>query len=161
MISIDLLKSFGLFEGFSDGDLKGFADVAAMESYKAGVELWKQGDPAEYMLLLLEGKVLMTLDIDAGPHRAPIHVTVDIMSKGEALGWSSVVEPYVYTRTVRCLDDSKMVALKGAQLREILNEDSGLGFKFMCSIAKLLRNRLSHTEIILVGERGLSILSKD
>ena len=155
MISIDQLKTFGLFEGFSDGDLKKLADLASVESYQAGVELWKKGDPAEYLLLLIEGKVLMTLDIDTGLHRAPIRVTVDIVTKGEGIGWSAVVEPYLYTRAVRCLDDSKVISLKAAQLREIMNEDKALGFKFMCAIAKMIRNRLSHTEIILVGERGL------
>ena len=160
MISIDLLKNFKLFEGFSDGDLKKFADLATEQSYQAGSQLWKKGDPAEHLLLLLDGKVLMTMDIDAGPHRAPIRVTVDILTKGESVGWSSVVEPYLYTRTVRCLDHSKVVTLKSARLREILNEDKALGFKFMTAIAKVIQNRLSHTEIILIGERGLATLDE-
>lgn len=160
MISIDLLKNFKLFAGFSDGDLKKFADLATEQSYQAGAQLWKKGDPAEHLLLLLDGKVLMTMDIDAGPHRAPIRVTVDILTKGESVGWSSVVEPYLYTRTVRCLDHSKVVTLKSARLREILNEDKALGFKFMTAIAKVIQNRLSHTEIILIGERGLATLDE-
>jgi CRP/FNR family transcriptional regulator, cyclic AMP receptor protein len=159
MISVDLLKNFGLFQGFSDGDLSKFADMATEQSYKAGVQLWKKGDPAKSLLLLVEGKALMTLDIDAGPHTPPIRVTVDIVTEGEGLGWSTVVEPYLYTRTARCLDDSKVIAFDAAKLREILNEDKALGFKFMHAIAKVIRNRLSHTEIILVGERGIPALS--
>ncbi len=160
MISADLLKNFGLFEGFSDGDLKKFADMATEEFYQAGVQLWKKGDPAKSLLLLVEGKAIMTLDIDAGPHRLPIRVTVDIVTNGESLGWSAVVEPYLYTRAVRCLDDSKVAVFEAAKLREILNEDKALGFKFMHAIAKVIRNRLSHTEIILVGERGLATLTE-
>jgi CRP-like cAMP-binding protein len=160
MISANLLKNFGLFEGFSDAELKKFADIATEESHKAGVQLWKKGDPAKNLLLLVEGKALMTLDIDAGAYRPPIRVTVDIVTKGEILGWSAVVEPYVYTRAVRCLDDSKVVALKAAKLRELMNEDKALGCKFMFAIAKVIRNRLSHTEIILAGERGLATLEE-
>lgn len=160
MISVDLLKNFGLFQGFSDGDLSKFADIATEEFYKAGVQLWKKGDPAKSLLLLVKGKVLMTLDVDTGPHTPPIRVTVDIVSKGESLGWSSVVEPYIYTRAVRCLDDLEAVAFEAAKLRERLNEDKALGFKFMHAIAKVIRDRLSHTEIILVGERGLSTLTE-
>ncbi|MGO9020014.1 MAG: cyclic nucleotide-binding domain-containing protein [Syntrophobacteraceae bacterium] len=160
MISVDLLKNFGLFKGFSDGDLSKFADMATEEFYQAGVQLWKKGDPAKSLLLLVEGKALMTLDIDAGPYRPPIRVTVDIVTKGEGLGWSAVVEPYLYTRAVRCLDDSKVIAFDAAKLREILNEDKALGLKFMYAIAKVIRNRLSHTEIILVGERGLATLAE-
>jgi CRP-like cAMP-binding protein len=160
MISVDMLNNFRLFEGFSDQDLRKFADMATEEFYKVGTQLWKKGDPAKSLLLLVEGKALMTLDIDAGSHTAPIRVTVDIVTKGEGLGWSSVVEPYLYTRTVRCLDDSKVIAFEAAKLREILNEDKALGFKFMHAIAKVIRNRLSHTEIILIGERGLATLAE-
>jgi len=160
MISVDLLKSFALFQGFSDGDLSKFADIATEVSYKAGVQLWKKGDPANSLLLLVKGKVLMTLDVESGSHTPPIRVTVDIVTKGEGLGWSAVVEPYLYTRAVRCLDDSKVIALDAAKMREILNEDKALGFKFMHAIAKVIRDRLSHTEIILVGERGISTLTE-
>jgi CRP-like cAMP-binding protein len=160
MISVDLLKNFGLFQGFSDGDLSKFADMATEESYKAGVQLWKKGDPANSLLLCLKGKALMTLDVDTGSHTPPIRVTVDIVTTGEILGWSAVVEPYVYTRAVRCLDELEVVALDAAKLREKLNEDKALGFKFMTAIAKVIRDRLSHTEIILVGERGLSTLTE-
>ena len=160
MISIDLLKNFGLFQGFSDGDLSKFTDMATEEFYKAGVQLWKKGDPVKSLLLLVKGKALMTLDIDTGAHTPPIRVTVDIVTKGESLGWSAVVEPYLYTRTVRCLDDSIVIAFDAAKLRELLHEDKAVGFKFMHAISKVIRNRLSHTEIILVGERGLSTLAE-
>ena len=160
MISVDLLKNFGLFEGFSDGDLKKFADIATEEFYKAGTQLWKKGDTAKSLLLLVEGKVLMTLDVETGPNTPPIRVTVDIVTKGEGLGWSAVVEPYLYTRAARCLDDSKVIAIDAAKMREILNGDKALGFKFMHAIAKVIRDRLSHTEIILVGERGISTLTE-
>lgn len=160
MIPIDLLKKFVLFEGFSDGDLNKFAEMGVEEFYKAGARLWKKGDPAKSLLLLVEGKALMTLDVDTGPHAPPIRVTVDIMTKGESLGWSTVVEPYLYTRTVRCLDDSIMIAFDAVKLRELLHEDKALGFEFMHAIAKVIRNRLSHTEIILVGERGLSAMTE-
>jgi CRP-like cAMP-binding protein len=160
MVSVDLLKNFGFFEGFSDEELKKFADMATEESYRAGVQVWKKGDPAKRLLLLEEGKVLMTLDIEVGLHRPPMQVTVDIVTKGEGMGWSTVVEPYLYTRAARCIDDSQVIAFDAAKLREILNEDKALGYKFMQAIAKVMRNRLAHTEIILVGERGLSTLTE-
>ena len=160
MVSVDLLKHQGFFEGFSEGELKKFADIATEESHKAGVQLWKKGEPAKSFLLLEEGKVLLPLDIDVGPHRPAMQVTVDIVTKGEGIGWSSVVDPYLNTRGARCIDDSKVIAFEAAKLRETINEDKVLGFKFMNVIAKVIRNRLAHTEIILVGERGLSTLAE-
>jgi CRP-like cAMP-binding protein len=160
MVSADLLRNFALFEGFSDGELKRFADLAFEESFKAGAQLWKKGDPANKLLLLLDGKALMTMDIDAGTYRPPVHVVVDIITKGESLGWSAVVDPYLYTRAVRCLNDAKVITFDGEKLRGMLREDATLGYKFIYSIAKVIRDRLYHTEIILAGERGLAALEE-
>jgi CRP-like cAMP-binding protein len=160
MVSVDVLKTFGFFKEFTDEELKIFSDIATEGSYKAGVQLWKKGDAAKRLLLLKKGKTLMAFEIELSPHRPPLHVTVDIIAKGEGLGWSAVVEPYLYTRSVLCIDDVEVIAFDAEQLREILNSDKVLGFKFMYTIAKIIRNRLAHTESMLVGERGLSTLTE-
>ena len=160
MVSVDLLKNFGFFKGFSDGELKKFAEIATEQTYKAGVQLYKKGEPAKNLALLEEGKVLMTLETYVGPQRPPMQVTVDIVTKGEAMGWSSVVEPYIYTLGARCIDDSRLIMFDAAKLRQILDADKALGFKFIHAVAKVIATRLTHTEIILVGERGLSVLTE-
>jgi CRP-like cAMP-binding protein len=160
MVSVALLKSFGFFKGFSDDELKRFTDIATEESYKAGFQIWKKGSPAQKFALLEEGKVLMTMDTYVGPNRPLMQVTVDVVTKGEAMGWSAVVEPYLYTLGARCIDDSRMVALDALKLREIICADSVLGFKFIHATAKVIATRLTHTQIILVGERGLSAFTE-
>jgi CRP-like cAMP-binding protein len=159
VVSTDLLKNYNFFKGFTNEELKKFADIATEASYKAGVQIWKKGEPAKNLSLLKEGKVLMTLDTYAGPTRPPMQVTVDIVTKGDAMGWSAVVEPYIYTLGGRCIDDSQLINFDSAKVRETLSSDKALGFKFMHAIAKVVAARLTHTEIILVGERGLSVLS--
>lgn len=160
MVSINQLKGHKFFKGFTDEELKKLADIATEESYKSGLQLWKKGNPANKAYFLEEGKVILVMDAYMGPQRPPLQVTVDIVTKGEGMGWSSVVEPYLYTLGARCIDDSKVIALDAVKLRNIFNEDVTLGFKFMHATAKVVATRLTHTEIILVGERGLSILSE-
>jgi hypothetical protein len=43
MISVDLLKTFGFFKGFSNGELEKFAEIATEESYKAGLQKGRSG----------------------------------------------------------------------------------------------------------------------
>lgn len=102
----------------------------------------------------------MTMDAYVGPNRPPMQVTVDVITKGEAMGWSAVVEPHIYTLGARCIDDSKFIVFDASKLRTILNADKGLGFKFMHATAKIIATRLIHTQIVLVGERGLSALTE-
>jgi CRP-like cAMP-binding protein len=161
MVSVDLLKGYDFFKGFSEEQVKKLADIATEESYKAGFQLWKKGAPAKTLYLLERGKVVLDIDTYMGTARPPMQVTVDIVTKGEAMGWSAVIEPYVYTLGARCIDDFKAIAFDGAKLRELLNKDIKLGYVFMHATAKVIATRLTHTEIILIGERGLSVLSED
>jgi CRP-like cAMP-binding protein len=160
LVSINQLKGYKFFKGFTDEELKKLADIAKEESYKAGLQLWKKGDQANTIYFLEEGKVLLIMDAYMGPQHPPMQVTVDIVTKGEAMGWSSVVEPYLYTLGARCIDDSKVIALDAVKLRNLFRDDAAFGFKFMSATAKVVATRLTHTEIIMIGERGLSILSE-
>lgn len=160
MVSADLLKQYDFFKGFSEEQIKKLADIAVEKSYKAGFQLWKKGDQAKNLYMLEEGKVVMVMDTYMGTAKPPMQVTVDIITKGDTMGWSAVVEPYMYTLGARCIDDAKTIAFNAEKLRELLNKDSVLGLKFMQATAKVIAIRLTHTEIILVGERGLSVLTE-
>jgi CRP-like cAMP-binding protein len=76
------------------------------------------------------------------------------------MGWSAVVEPYIYTLGALCIDESAFLAIDAEKLRQLMDEDCPIGHKVMKSIAKVVASRLHHTRIILVGERGLSHLSE-
>ncbi|HVO68103.1 MAG TPA: cyclic nucleotide-binding domain-containing protein [Syntrophales bacterium] len=160
MVSADLLKEYKFFKGFSGEQIKKLADIATEESFKAGFQLWRKGDPAKKLYLLQAGKIVLVMDAYMGTAKPPMQVSVDLITKGDAMGWSAVIEPYVYTLGARCIDDSKAISFDGAKLRELLNKDIILGYEFMRVTAKVIATRLTHTEIILIGERGLSILDE-
>jgi CRP-like cAMP-binding protein len=160
MVSADRLKQYTLFKGFSEEQIKKLADIATEESYKAGFQLWEKGDPAKNLYLLESGKIVLAMGAYMGTAKPPMQVTVDLITKGDAMGWSAIIEPYVYTLGARCIDDSKVIVFDAAKLRELLNKDSTLGYEFMRATAKVIATRLTHTEIILIGERGLSILDE-
>ena len=160
MISADILKQYPFFEGFSDGELKKLAAIAAHESYKAGFQLWKRGDPAKSLYILKEGRIVLIMHTYMGTTMPPVELPVDIITKGDAMGWSAVIEPYVYTLGARCIADSQAIAFEGAKLRELLQKDASLGFKFMQATVKMVAARLLHTEGALVGDRGLSVLTE-
>jgi hypothetical protein len=59
-----------------------------------------------------------------------------------------------------CIADSKAIVFDADKLRELINKETVLGLKFMKAAAKVIANRLNHTQIILIGERGLSTLTE-
>ena len=159
MVPTDLLKEYQFFRGLGDTQLAKLAAIAEEVTYEAGTQMYRKGDPAKNFYVVEEGKVVMVMDSYMGPHRPPMQVTVDIVAKGEVMGWSAVVEPHQYIFGALCIEKSTLIAFEGSKLRDLLQEDPSLGFKIMQETAHVIASRLNHTTIILVGERGLASLT--
>ena len=160
MTTIAALKEFPFFRDFNGKQLKKLAALAKEETYPAGTQLYCVGDEARSLYFLKAGKIALLMDNYMGPGKPPMQVTVDMITRGESMGWSAVVEPFLYTLGARCIEDTKLIALNAAQLRDVMADDCDLGFKILQSTAKVIATRLTHTRIILVGERGLSTLTE-
>jgi len=160
MITESTLKEFAFFQGFNDSHLEKVAAIAVEESYEAGGSMYQKGDPARSLFLVREGKIILVMENYMGLHKAPMQITVDVVTRGESMGWSALVDPYIYTLGARCIDRVEVIALDAVKLRALLNRDSRLGYKMMQATAKVIAGRLNHTRIILIGERGLSHLTE-
>jgi len=160
MASNRSMKDFTFFKDFSDEQIAKLAPLAKEEKHPSGSLLYQKGDPARILYIIDEGKVALFMTTEMGKNKPPLQVTVDIITKGETMGWSAVVEPYIYTLAARCLDDTKFIAFDAFKLRQLIDEDCALGFKIMQAVSKVISTRLTHTRIILVGERGLSVLTE-
>ena len=160
MTPISVLKQFTFFKDFNDEQLTKLTALAKEESYSAGVQLYQKCDPARGLHIITQGKVVLFMDSYMGPHKPPMQVTVDMITTGDPMGWSSIVEPYLYTLGALCLDNVKLIVFDACGLRKLMEEDCALGLKMMQVVAKVISMRLTHTQIILVGERGLSVLTE-
>jgi CRP/FNR family transcriptional regulator, cyclic AMP receptor protein len=160
MITINDLKQFDFFFGFSDSDCEKLSSLAEEMVVEAGTQMYRKGDPASHIYLTREGKIILQMESFMGPHKPPLQVTVDIITSGDAMGWSAVVEPYLYTLGALAIDRSSLIGIKAEELRDLMNSDCTLGYKIMQQTTRLIAHRLDHTRVILVGERGLSHLSE-
>jgi len=160
MVEISALKNYANFQAFSDEQLGKMAALAKEETHTAGTQMYQKGDEAKSLYLVKEGKVVLFMENYMGPHKPPMQVTVDMITKGEAMGWSAVVEPYIYTLGALCIDDSRFIVFDAELLRKAIAEDCAMGLLVMQAVAKMIAQRLTHTRIILVGERGLSVLTE-
>lgn len=158
MISAEVLKKYDLFKGFTDTQLQKLASIATEGSHTAGAQVYDVGDSAEKLYIVEEGKLLLVMDSYKGPIRPVTQVNVAFVHAGDWMGWSTLVEPNKYTLRALCVEKTKLIVLGGQALRKMVDDDTALGLKIMKSVAKLVADRLTHTRIILVGERGLSSL---
>jgi CRP-like cAMP-binding protein len=160
MVPISALREFTVLKAFSDEQLNKLAAIATEESHSAGAQLYQKGDPARSLFLVRKGRIVLFMETYMGPHRPSMQVTVDMVAKGEGMGWSAVMEPHIYTLGATCMEDSVLVAIEAESLRKLIEEDCATGLRVMQGVARMIASRLTHTRIILVGERGMSTLTE-
>lgn len=161
MVSAALLKQYEFCTGMTDEHLEDLASIATEETHHADTMIYKIGEPATKFYFVVKGKVAMVMETYMDPHRPPMQVNVDFLSKGEVMGWSALIEPHIYTLGGLCVGETEVIAFDAESLRKMINDDCAMGLKVMRATAKIIATRLQHFRILMVGERRLSTLSED
>jgi CRP-like cAMP-binding protein len=157
MVPAGLLKEFAFFKGFNEEQLNKLSGLAIEHIFSAGSHVYKHSAPAEFLCLIKKGKIVLSIDNKTRPKEPPMQVTVDMISDGESIGWSSVVEPYKYSLSALCIVDAETITFNADSLRKSMDEDNMLGLKMMQAISQTIAARLMHTRTILVSERSGSV----
>ncbi|MFN8222465.1 MAG: cyclic nucleotide-binding domain-containing protein [Gaiellales bacterium] len=141
----EILDETPVFHGLPAETLELIAGCAKNEAFTEGTVIVEQGDPADAFLLVRRGRVALELH---APSRGPL--VIETIDPGEIVGWSWLFPPYRWHLAVRALDDVGAVSFDGACLRGKLERDHALGFELMRRFARIVIDRLEHTELRLL-----------
>jgi CRP-like cAMP-binding protein len=133
----EIIQHIDLFEDFGEDELAHLA--AFMECYRAtnGSEIIREGEPGDFMLLILEGTVeIMRKDATGLPAR------IGNAGPGKTLGEMSLIdgEP----RFASCIATSELVfaVLDRARLTHLIAAEPKIGVKILMELLMLLNQRL-------------------
>ncbi|RLB35957.1 MAG: hypothetical protein DRH20_10455, partial [Deltaproteobacteria bacterium] len=126
-----------LFQGIAAHIIDEVAGIAVEETRAGGTTLFEAGDFADSLFILVEGSVDITI---SGPRQISFPVT----EPGSVFGWSSLVEPNLYTASARCLKESKVIRLDGARLMRIFENHPAGGLTVMKRLAGIIARRLAN-----------------
>ena len=87
MVGIEKIKNAEIFVGLSDDELRLIAPICQEEDLPRGTVIWKAGDSADRVYILLEGAAQINLRGKA---------TIDITVPGRILGWSAFVKLHAH-----------------------------------------------------------------
>jgi len=144
MISPEVLRRYPYFADVSEESLKQLAMIAEEKAIPANTVIFNEGDPAEYLSVILQGEVNIQYRLGTGELR-----TVDTLVAGDLLGWSALIEPYRYTAIATTTKPTQLARLDGPRLRKLCENDPLLGYKLTTQIAKLLAHRLEGARVQL------------
>ncbi len=146
---VPVLQSIPFLQALPEGSLAKLARISRIHDFPAGEIIFRQGDPAEIIYLVIEGTV--ALEICAPAVGCKRILTV---GDGELLGWSPVLEQERLTATARTLTETKAVAISGRQIVSLCASDTEFGYEFMRRAALALATRLNATRMQLVDVYG-------
>jgi CRP-like cAMP-binding protein len=147
---VDFLAHSALFEGLEPRLLEWLAHQAVVRSLAANDELFRQDGIAQYLYLLVDGRVGFSY-CDSGGQRCVFLRALEGI--GDPIGWSSLVDPRRYRTSAFALEKAHVVALPGDTLHQLCEQEPGFGVRIMRRVLQAISSRLRFTRVRLVARR--------
>jgi len=154
-----VLASSQLFGELSDDELDKIAGLCREEVYEAGTTIFREGEPAQKLYIVEEGRVVLEMKIRLGPGGPGRQGAIDVITKGQVFGWSALSEREIFTMSARCIEKTKVIVLSGDSLWHLFEEDCHIGMEVLKRLCDVVYSRLRHTRDTLA--HVLSIASHD
>lgn len=146
MVPVETLRKLDVFDGLTEFELMEVARVCETREYPVGSMVFRENEDAAKLYILLTGRVAIQFEV--GRHQEAV---VHTATGGQAFGWSALVQPYKFTASARCMENSNVLTVDREGLRTLLAEDCHIGFIIMEKLAELISGRLRETRMQLIS----------
>ncbi len=103
------------------------------------IQFVKEGEPANFLYLVTKGHAQVM-----APTEHP-KIKLYRVSPMDLVGWSSIVEPRIYTGNVITLESSEFLRFEADILLKEMEQNSLLGYAVLKRISEFLSQRLLHS----------------
>lgn len=139
MVDANDLKQFPLLAPLKTELLDALAAVSEEISIPENQWLFHEGDPANAFYFIIGGRVELRVRLD---DKGGTHMPLNVLTTGDALGWSAVVSPYVYHLGAYTTSPTQLLRLDGERVRALLEEHPDQGYTLMQGIAHAMAGRV-------------------
>ncbi|MCP4139961.1 MAG: cyclic nucleotide-binding domain-containing protein [Chloroflexi bacterium] len=145
-------KTIPLFKGLSPNMLEIITPLFNPCTCHEGI-VFKQGDPAIYLYLVIEGRV----DILYKPYDAP-EIKITSIGPGEIFGWSAIAGNTAYTSGATCHKKTTAVRIQGNHLHELYTKYPEAGELLLDRLAESIPSRWknAHTQVRDILSQSIS-----
>ncbi len=135
------LPSCYLFQNLSAPQIDSLAAITVEEQFQKGKWLFYKDQKADKIYLVKKGAVELLIKV-----QDTIEIPIAIIRPDNGcVGIGALVEPFRYTLSARCADDSTLLAIKREDLQGLMCKDHELGCTMMKNLAQKLLIRLTET----------------
>jgi CRP-like cAMP-binding protein len=131
------ITEMDLFKDLDIKILEQIADTACTDaSFDKGTIIFNEGDSADYLFILYEGVV----DLTVGGKKTVYSLT----DKSDIFGWSSLVENAAYTATAIANTDIEAVKINSRKLNRVFNANPVSGLLVYRRLSTVFNKRLAN-----------------
>jgi CRP/FNR family transcriptional regulator len=128
------LKNCPLFRKLKSGHMTQLASIATRIGARKGRILFHQGDPAEEMFILSEGRVRLYKLAEDGKQQ-----TIRLVEHGEVFAEAAMFAGESYPVYAEAITDSKLVSIPKSRIVELVAADPTFATSLIGNLARLLR----------------------
>jgi len=142
-----------MFEDLDENMISLLTPLFEVFSCQPGSIIFQQGDQAEYLYLVLDGKV----DVSFKPYDGN-PMTISHIDKGGLFGWSAVVGSDTYTSTALAIEDVKAFRIHGSDLLKFCREHPEAGKDILERLADGVSSRWkdAHKQVQSILFQGMN-----
>jgi CRP-like cAMP-binding protein len=148
----DFFNNLPLFEGLSPAQCSLLQGIFVPCDFYANSMLFEQGDPAEFLYIVVQGEVVVNFKPDDGPP-----LTVARVRRNGVVGWSAALGSRTYTSGAQCTEYSQLLRVRGYDLRKLCEQHPDTGMLLLDRLATVIAQRLrnTHEKVVALLELGL------
>ena len=134
------LSQVELFQGLSAATLDAIAALSRAHDYEEGESVYRFGDDALDVYVLVNGRVRFSLGVGNRPGEGH-----SVFTSRMVIGWAALVTDQPRRiATAACLEPTRLLALSGKDLLDVLEANPADGFIVMKRLAAMItRNFMS------------------
>jgi len=132
-----ILKGHELFRHLSMDEVEKISGFSERREYDQGDVIFRVGDKAEKVYILLEGEV--HLHLRAGQEE--FRIVVAKVEKEDLFGISPLLASERYILEAQCTKDSEVLVVEAKKFRKLLETDSATGVLIMTEVARVYYER--------------------
>lgn len=129
-----------VFQLLRPDQLRAISETAEEVLFKAGDTIFRRGDAADDLFIVLEGQVALRL-----PPREGLSLLIDEVPRGAIFGSCICFQIDSYTLTAQCTADSKLLKVRAATLKKLLDDDPVLGYAVQTLVSRVYFKRYLDT----------------
>jgi CRP/FNR family cyclic AMP-dependent transcriptional regulator len=121
-ITEERLESQDVFGLMRPDQVNALSNVSETVRFKAGEDVYQQGQQADHIYVVLEGEVALRL-----PGRGGVTVPIDQATPGAVFGACMCFDSRTYSTKAQCTQDSKVMKIDAVALQKLMDEDHRIG----------------------------------